>query len=286
VESSCDVIGGPDDMQLVQAGLGLLGCSVGSASCDESLQGEDESPEVLAYLSAYAIDTFEVTIHDFNTFLDSIGGPTASCGSSEFGPCVVLDGSEWSALVNQGPWYPASHVTWVGASDYCASKSKRLCTEAEWERAARHDGGIWPWGNSPAPSTACTQASHGGVCGDGPSVVGSHPEGVSTVQAHDMAGNVAEWTADFYAPDIYQSYVNASALAYQPIGPGVGTGVHVIRGGSFASLEPDLTSTSRSFASSDLSGIPTTSTSPDALGSDEIGFRCCVDVDSPIAPQE
>jgi len=56
------------------------------------------------------------------------------------------------------------------------------CNEAEWERAARGtDGRIYPWGNTATGKRAASGADDVSPCG-----------------AFDMAGNVWEWTADWY----------------------------------------------------------------------------------------
>lgn len=289
VESTCVATDVPTGMQLVQPGLSELGCSDSgeSEACDLAFIEGDESPEVFVYLSAFAIDTFEVTVGDFDAFLIDIGGVDVSCGSVQPGPCVALNEAAWANLVSQGLFLPASHVTWLGASEYCASKSRRLCTEAEWEKAARGAGGKWPWGVSPDPNpeAPCVFASHGGVCGSGPSVIGTYQDGASAIGAHDMAGNVAEWTADTYAADIYQSYVDSGLITYNPTGSLSAQGIRVLRGGSFASPLKDLTTTARAFAPFDLQGVDSTSSTPGVvLGADEIGFRCCADVEIPSSP--
>jgi serine/threonine-protein kinase len=94
---------------------------------------------------------------------------------------------------------PAVMVTWFGASAYCAAQSKRLPTEAEWELAARgSDAREFPWGGQPP---TCAGVAFRGLAGldckiDGPSPVGTRTMDTAPSEAHDLGGNVMEWTAD------------------------------------------------------------------------------------------
>jgi formylglycine-generating enzyme required for sulfatase activity len=99
--------------------------------------------------------------------------------------------------------HPVVSITWDDAKAYCDWFSKahgvivRLPSEAEWEYAAR--GGLgrrqYPNGDSITPADA-NYASQSPL-----KVASFRPNGYGL---YDMAGNVFEWTGDWYAPDYYQ----------------------------------------------------------------------------------
>jgi sulfatase modifying factor 1 len=103
--------------------------------------------------------------------------------------------------------HPVVQVAYEDAEAYCAWAGKALPTEAEWERAAR--GGlkqaIFTWGNEEFPKGRPMANSWQGrfpwenLLVDGyeyTSPVGTFPP--NGYGLHDMAGNVWEWTADWY----------------------------------------------------------------------------------------
>lgn len=91
----------------------------------------------------------------------------------------------------------ASEISLAEARAYCKSRGGRLPTDDEWLAAAAGDKPRrYPWGDTGA---VCRRAAWGlatGPCthdGRGPDTAGSHPDGVSPLGIHDLAGNVAEW---------------------------------------------------------------------------------------------
>jgi formylglycine-generating enzyme required for sulfatase activity len=122
--------------------------------------------------------------------------------------------------------HPAVNVGWSQASAYAAWIGGRLPTEAQWEYAARGpEGWMYPWGNNDPTCDLANIWIGASSCVGSTSPVGSYPDGASWVGALDMAGNVFEWTADWYG-----SY-SAEAQA-NPTGPDSGD-TRVLRGGAW-----------------------------------------------------
>jgi sulfatase modifying factor 1 len=100
------------------------------------------------------------------------------------------------------------HVACEDAEAYAAWAGKALPTESEWEHSARGgiEGAEFVWGDAPeAPGQRLANFWHGDFpwrheAGYGTTdAVGSYaPNGFGL---HEMAGNVWEWTADWYAHD-------------------------------------------------------------------------------------
>ncbi|MEZ4453585.1 MAG: SUMF1/EgtB/PvdO family nonheme iron enzyme [Nannocystaceae bacterium] len=96
-----------------------------------------------------------------------------------------------------------AYVDWLNREG--PYKGVRLCSEAEWERAARGaDLRIYPHGDGIAPSDANWDATYErNPVGMGPDPVGSHPQSRSPFGLEDMAGNVFEWTVSVREEDGY-----------------------------------------------------------------------------------
>lgn len=100
------------------------------------------------------------------------------------------------------PQYPVVGVSWYEALAYASWKGLRLPSEAEWEAAARGQGGlIWPWGNS--WQSGCANTADASLMNS--SAVGLFPDGASPYGLLDMIGNVFEWTLSLYQPYPYRS---------------------------------------------------------------------------------
>jgi formylglycine-generating enzyme required for sulfatase activity len=106
--------------------------------------------------------------------------------------------------------FPVSGVSRADGEAYAAwlrstgkLRGARLCTEHEWERAARGaDDREYPHGGSLAPADANFDEAYGKKAeSEGPDVVGSHPESQSPFGVQDLAGNAVEAVVSSVAPD-------------------------------------------------------------------------------------
>jgi formylglycine-generating enzyme required for sulfatase activity len=105
--------------------------------------------------------------------------------------------------------HPVVHVAWGDVAAYAAWAGKEIASEAEWEFAARGglDGATFTWGNEHMPDGKPMANTWQGEFPwqnlltdgfEGTSPVGSFPP--NGYGLYDMAGNVWEWTGDFYTP--------------------------------------------------------------------------------------
>lgn len=183
-------------------------------------------------LSDFWIDRTEVTVEAYRRCV-------------EVGVCTTLR-HPGAAAWTRSPELPMTLVTWDEAARFCAWRGARLPTEAEWERAARGwSGRTFPWGNVFNPMLT----NHGRFAWDPLAAddgfaelapVGSFPAGATPEGVVDLAGNVEEWVADWYAPGY------GGELATDPQGPDSGE-LRVVRGGSFQSGHPWLRAAARSY---------------------------------------
>jgi formylglycine-generating enzyme len=147
--------------------------------------------------------------------------------------------------IDSRPDHPVVHVAFEDAQAYATWAEKRLPTEAEWEFAARGglDGKDFVWGDEMQPggkSAANTWQGafpwrHDSRHGPRTMPVGSFaPNGFGL---YDMAGNVWEWTTDWYVTDRAASSAccagDVRELSYDPCQPEVRIPRKVVKGGSF-----------------------------------------------------
>jgi formylglycine-generating enzyme required for sulfatase activity len=150
------------------------------------------------------------------------------------------DPRSWWAYVPGACWYhpegpgstlrgreahPVVHVAYEDAETYAAWAGKALPTEAEWEFAARGglDGAVFVWGDVFAPEGRMLANTWQGefpwenLAADGhegTSPVGAFP--ANGYGLHDMAGNVWEWTTDFYRPGHAMEATKACCIPRNP----------------------------------------------------------------------
>jgi len=201
-----------------------MGTFTRGAEGADSKANSDETPARKIFLKAYYIDKYEVSNAQFAAFIEAKGYFRPELWSREGWLWRQSGRTMWmEAIRTGGPGTALAGVSWYEADAYCRWAEKRLPTEAEWEKAARGDQPrVYPWGASWGPEYAHADSSGPSL---GPVTVGSYPQGVSPYGIHDMAGNVLEWTADWYDPHYYGYSPDRN-----PLGPPTGER-KVLRGG-------------------------------------------------------
>jgi formylglycine-generating enzyme len=210
-------------------------------------------------------------------------------------PVALNDHFQWWTYVKGANWrhpggpttnlkgkenYPVVQVAYEDAQAYAKWAGKRLPTEAEWEFAAR--GGLsgkpFVWGGEFRPNGKWMANTHQGHFPDkdsgedgfvGTSPVAHYPP--NGYGLYDMAGDVWQWTSDWYRPDYYQELAAAKGVARNPQGPDhpfdpaePEQAKKVHRGGSFLCTEQYC---SRYIVGTRGKGEVST-------GTNHLGFRC------------
>ncbi len=223
----------------------------------------DEKPVHRVEMSGYWIDKTEVTNAMFLLCVQE-GACSPPQSTSSESNSSYFNNPEFND-------FPVVNVTWEAARQYCEWAERRLPTEAEWEYAARGNTiNTYPWGED-APDD--TRANFNYMNKD-TSPVGSYPAGASSSGALDMAGNVFEWTNDFYDAQYY-----ASSPASNPIGPELRTAYfnRVARGGSYADGNADMRVSNRASVLGPNPNAEPGSEASFGNFSPRIGFRCISD---------
>ena len=208
------------------------------------IAGSEAAPAHQVTLGPFFIDAYEVTNAEWQVCVEA-----NAC--SEPRTLLNYEGERYYDNPDFAN-YPVTSITWFEAASYCTWSGGRLPTEAEWEMAARWDPitqelNLYPWGDEPLEGHANTCGAECPLPSSNPSIqdpfplaapVGSFEEGISAVGAYDMAGNVAEWVADWFGP-----YPDGPVT--NPTGPDFGER-RVVRGGAWGVPLRDTNSVVRS----------------------------------------
>ena len=233
----------PEGMVLVENAMFNMGAAAGQSG------DRQETPAHRVTLSPYCIDRTEVSAHRYRECVAS--GQCTATGSVNVSTIPAAQVPAWNQLCTGNRPDRADHpincVDWGQASAYCRSVGGRLPTEAEWEFAARGaETRTYPWGEA-APSAervnACdadclAQLGRAGLPPPAASFpgsdlqgatapVGAFTPGASQLGVLDMAGNVMEWTGDWFG-------LYSAAPASDPTGAPAGD-ARVARGGHWLS---------------------------------------------------
>ncbi|MBX3278261.1 MAG: formylglycine-generating enzyme family protein [Acidobacteria bacterium] len=237
-----------------------------------------EAPVHEVRLDSFWIDKYEVTVAEFQRFVEAAGYRTeaekfgwSGVFDAKTGMWTRVDGADWrrpdGPSSKSAPDEPVTQVSWNDAAAYAKWAGKRLPTEAEWEYAAR--GGLtgkrYIWGDELRPDGRpaanwwqgrfpAYNTGEDGYLGRAPA--GKFPP--NGYGLYDMTGNVWEWCSDWFDPDYY-----SRSPRDNPQGPDEGE-ERAMRGGSWLCSENFCTNfrpAARSHAT------------PDS-GLNNLGFRC------------
>ena len=242
---------------LIPQGAFIMGTDIeafyGTALANSEHAKLDEAPMHVRFLEAYLIEQYPVTNAEYAAFVQETNHPPPPYWKNgDFAP--------------EDANLPVVHVNWHDSNAYAQWAGKRLPTEAEWEKACRGpDGRIYPWGNVFVPDeseSTETPAETLQILTASLTPVGVRPATVSPYGVGDAAGNVWEWTTDWYQP---YSHSNRPTLKQA-----VGDKQKALRGGSW--LEVRDGTAERYFRCANRLHAP-----PD-YAAGNIGFRCVREV--------
>ena len=243
-----------------EGGLFRLG-----ARRSEEFAWDNEAPEHLTYINDFALDKRMVTNREFAEFIAAGAYGDYRWWLSEAWQWIQTDGvcapmywerpdgdpaAEWrirdyrgvrSALNDE----PVQHISYYEASAFAKWRGQRLPTEAEWELAAcgrsaenGEKARRFPWGNAPLEAERASTLENAlwTASEAGSFRLGATPEG-----AHQLIGDLWEWTSSDYAP--YPGF----RTQFDEYNDKWFVNQKVLRGGSFATPRLSLRSTYRNF---------------------------------------
>lgn len=142
----------------------------------------EEAPEEEVFVEPFWIDIYPVTVAEYKKYIEATGAPLPRY---------------WYDPMLNGPDQPVVGISWFEAMEYAKWAGKMLPSEKEWEFTARgKENRKYPWGNTPPDTIHCNFNDYLGM----PSIVTMHEEGRTPEGVYDLAGNVMEWTRDYFLP--------------------------------------------------------------------------------------
>jgi formylglycine-generating enzyme required for sulfatase activity len=229
-----------------------------------------------ATISSFRLDKYEITVGRFRAFVIAGQGTQASppptgSGAHPSDPAtgwdpswngsLAVDTAGLSAALHCDPtlatWtdasgadelLPVNCIDWYEAQAFCIWDGGYLPSEAEWNYAASGgpDQRLYPWASITIDETyASYQCLADGVAScalTDVTTAGAKPNGDGMWGQSDLAGNVFEWTMDFWSTPLSTSCVDCVNLIVDPN--------HVVRGGSFDRMPTDLRAALRNYAPS------------------------------------
>ncbi|MBI5757456.1 MAG: SUMF1/EgtB/PvdO family nonheme iron enzyme [Planctomycetales bacterium] len=177
--------------------------------------GERTSEKYTVKVAAFSIDKYKVTNDDYCRFLND--GNPAYWNSANWSNITRDADGKFQVVADKAKW-PVIAVNWYQAAGYAQWAGKRLPTEAQWEFAAGGpDGRTYPWGNDTPDETRGYSLTSGDY-----TPVDAFPAGATPDSVFGLAGNAAEWCADFLSEDYYDK-APAEGMLIDPKGPTTGS---------------------------------------------------------------
>ncbi len=224
----------PLEYVFIKGGTFLMGTN--STTADDN-----QTPAHNVTVESFDIGKYPVTNFQFKKFLDAFPDHNPPLRWKERNYPKDYDN------------FPVVNVDWNDARDFAKWVNARLCSEEEWEYAARGKTGYtFAWGNEFEP-----QRSNLGNVFTTPTPVFYFKNGATKEGVFDMTGNVWEWTSSQYKP--YPGYNPQGRKKIHPK-----PRIKVLRGASYSD---DI-----------INGTLTARLANDkAFFFDNLGFRLCRD---------